>query len=800
MKSRIFLLLILISVSCFGQDLTGVKIYVNPGHGGFDSDDRNIVIAPYTSGDHNGFWESQSNLDKGQQLQSMLLAAGATVYISRTTNTTADDLPLSQIVAMANSVNADFMLAIHSNAGSGVANYVLQLYAGKDANDQVTYPTATPVSDESRAICNIIAQNQYSNKLTTWTSGYQVVGDKTFARTIMGWSDGYGVLRGLAVPGTISEGMMHDYIPETYRLMNMDYKWLEAWQFYKSFCTYFNAGAITTGNIAGQVRDSRIKLESTYNKLAGQDQMLPLNGAKVTLVETGEFYTVDQLQNGLFFFKNLAPGTYHILAENDGYHNQTQEITVTANNTSYYNFALNRVRNTPPQVITYTPNVTNLNDSVDASTDIVLQFNWDMDEASTTAAFTITPTASGKFTFEDTNYTLRFTPDKPLDKETVYTVTLAKSASHPDNLSMENDFSFQFLTKNRNRLSLLMSNPYDGNEGVYYVAPAFRLIFDRKLNTSNLQSAIWVEDESGTLTKIARSVVNNSVTSPYGSSYFSLASNLTEGKEYKLVVSGDVEDEIGMKVVEPIEIRFKAVNVAKTGPEVKETFELAALTYNSAVSADVTTATIVASSATKLFGSYANRIQTSFGSFTAEAVFNFNNPAELSSEKVVGLHVFGDLTGNELWLKLTSSASEEWVKMCDLNFFGWEFHELNLENLIPAGTYSIAAIKVKRSNSYGFSTSSDIYLDNLLVYDDPLSSVNQLETSIRVYPNPVSSVVVAETSSVSNTSLQLFTLHGVKLQEVKTNRMDVRNVTAGTYLLKVFVNGEVYSKPLIIVH
>ena len=33
------------------QDLSGVKIYINPGHGGYDSDDRNVVISPYTQGD-----------------------------------------------------------------------------------------------------------------------------------------------------------------------------------------------------------------------------------------------------------------------------------------------------------------------------------------------------------------------------------------------------------------------------------------------------------------------------------------------------------------------------------------------------------------------------------------------------------------------------------------------------------------------------------------------------------------------------------------------------------------------------
>jgi len=113
-----------------GQDLSGVRILINPGHGGYDSDDRNVVIAPFSSGDQNGFWESKSNLDKGHTLRNMLTSHNAEAMMSRTQNTTADDLPLSAIVQMANEYNADFMLSIHSNAGNGVANHVLMLYSG----------------------------------------------------------------------------------------------------------------------------------------------------------------------------------------------------------------------------------------------------------------------------------------------------------------------------------------------------------------------------------------------------------------------------------------------------------------------------------------------------------------------------------------------------------------------------------------------------------------------------------------------------------------------------------------------
>jgi N-acetylmuramoyl-L-alanine amidase len=138
----------------YAQNMSDLTIYINPGHGGFDSDDRNVVIAPYSQGEPNGFWESQSNLDKGLQLREMLEACGAKVFMSRTTNTTDDDLALSRIVRLANESNADFMLAIHSNAG-GTANMVLQLYSGVDPDDTHTYTTPTKYSKEGLEICTI---------------------------------------------------------------------------------------------------------------------------------------------------------------------------------------------------------------------------------------------------------------------------------------------------------------------------------------------------------------------------------------------------------------------------------------------------------------------------------------------------------------------------------------------------------------------------------------------------------------------------------------------------------------------
>ena len=67
-------------------------VYINPGHGGYDSDDRNMVIYPFHQGDSAGSWESKSNLRKGLALQEILQKKGYKTSISRVANTTADDL------------------------------------------------------------------------------------------------------------------------------------------------------------------------------------------------------------------------------------------------------------------------------------------------------------------------------------------------------------------------------------------------------------------------------------------------------------------------------------------------------------------------------------------------------------------------------------------------------------------------------------------------------------------------------------------------------------------------------------
>ena len=120
----------------------------------------------------------------------------------------------------------------------------------------------------------------------------------------MGWSNGYGVLRWLKVPGTLSEGMMHDYLPETYRLMNIDYKRQESFQFAKTFVEYFCGGQLKDGAIGGRIHDVYQKqLFPDYkpNKNT-RDVYRPILKGLVELWQDGNklaSYTTDTLYNVL---------------------------------------------------------------------------------------------------------------------------------------------------------------------------------------------------------------------------------------------------------------------------------------------------------------------------------------------------------------------------------------------------------------------------------------------------------------------------------------------------------------------
>lgn len=350
MKKNIFLLIsVLFCMSMSAKDLTGVKIYINPGHGGYNgANDRNVLTIPYALGDTLGFWESSSNFTKGVELTRLLRVSGATVIMSRWLNREEDDRVLTEIGEEANANNADAFLSIHSNA-VGVnkgTNYLLLLYRGTDTE---------PDPSAGKPMAQACWPRMFDNPLSPWTfyslDNQNVRGDFSFY--------GYhlGVLKNTTVPGFLSEGSFHDYAPEAHRLLNTDYRKLEAARFYRYYCDYFGAELPKKGIIAGFVKGKEEQMINPIYvyKTGTDDEWLPLNKSKVTLQSTtGEelgVYNVDTLYNGIFTFFDLAPGTYKLVFEAADHKKEEKEVTVTAGATAYVKAFLENTTNPPVRPI-----------------------------------------------------------------------------------------------------------------------------------------------------------------------------------------------------------------------------------------------------------------------------------------------------------------------------------------------------------------------------------------------------------------------------------------------------------------
>ena len=403
---NIFVFSLLPLVAVVGQgSLSGLNIYLNPGHGGFDSNDRSCWTIPVPSEwtDSAGYWESKSNFVKGNILRQMLEDAGATVVYSREQNNSGQrDMPealariigvptstiasyfggydnrpsagfdveaflqrypqvtraqydsllgggdryLSAIAEEANANDVDHFLSIHSNAVNKQTNYLLMLYHGSNGS---------PTVAQSNQMASLAAQIQIKNELTVWSSASpQVYGDFTF----YGDNSGLGVLRPLTVPHHLSEGSFHDYAPETHRLMNYDYCKLEALRMFQFYHKWFNRTLPQTGTIAGFVKSQNEKVdelkERNWKYIAkSDDQWLPLNGATISLLNSAgdqvlQSYTTDNWYNGIFAFYDLEPGNYKLSVHKSGYARDTVDVTVEAEEIEQVKFFVeNKYRDVP---------------------------------------------------------------------------------------------------------------------------------------------------------------------------------------------------------------------------------------------------------------------------------------------------------------------------------------------------------------------------------------------------------------------------------------------------------------------
>jgi len=406
LKRFLSILLFLIPAISSAQ-LEGLVIVIDPGHGGYESDDRHLIPDPGID-----FWESESNFYKALHLKALLEPYVDTVYLTRQGNANPDPSPgddptLTQRWQFANSVYADWFHSIHSNA-SGLSsnttiNRTIVLLKEDIETRQPEFPEAVTMSS------NIYTQIRAH--LRTQSSVGNIVEGVYLDYTFYGGTNGgfnLGVLSGLTMPGELSEGSFHDYFPETRRLMNNDYRKMEAYALTKAFLQYFGAPADTFGIIAGI---------QTNAETGG-----PMNGTVVRILPENRIYTGDTYNNGFYMFDSLATGLHTVIFDTPGFIEDTVEVTV---GTGGVHFLDNVLSYSFATVLQTTPVDGDTSISVNAA--VSVRFSYQMDTASVRQAFSISPVANATFTWTPDRKWLTATFDT-LEYYTPYTIMIDSEA------------------------------------------------------------------------------------------------------------------------------------------------------------------------------------------------------------------------------------------------------------------------------------------------------------------------------------------------------------------------------------
>ena len=864
MKKYLYTLFMLVAVfmTAAAEKNYMPHVYINPGHGGHDSDDRNVVIYPFAQGDTAGYWESNSNLKKGFALNNCLKAKGYTTSMSRVSNQTSDDLALSTIVALCNSSGADIFYSIHSNATGVPArrNHILALYRG---------PTGSPVVANSDVLALNLVQRLQVNAASVWTSSYQIAGDFTFYPD---WNNaGLGVLRGNHAVSMLSEGSFHDYIPETYRLMNDNYCWMEGWNFSLGADDYFGYSFFDKGAVAGNIRDNRMPRVINDFIIFGDDNREPVSNATVILMDMNDVpldtcYT-DDMYNGIYAFKMLDPGTYKIKVEQEHYFSQTKEVTIQANHSSYCNFDLARVRETPPEVINYTPVWHEGDAPLKANIQVVLEFNWDMNTEVTEAAFHIEPAVEGSFRWEDSNYRLVFEPTDAYDINTLYTVTLDTTAEHGGGMKLQEPFTLQFKTTYRKYLEVIDIFPHQG-DNVHYKNATIELRTDSMLNNSYYYDKIVLTDKDGNaLTYNRRNTKTGKAGDPFGFIRIPVASTMNPGEEYTLTIAKEMDDTAGIHLPETIVHKFTAVDAGEEKPDatVIEGFEDASKFSVEEVSTNTEVA--LTASTDRLFGSKSLQIKINDPvSLTAGFTSTSFNDVTINGNEELSLHVNGDMSNLYLKMRLMSTDDSQEIVYIDfgkIDFHGWRYIT-GKGQLNPNKTYKIVMIETDSDEDEPI-WSATIKLDNLLkgqkswvngdvngdgvvtaaditelynfllnnddshivngdmngdgnitaaditaVYDVLLGSTSKEpelapvpepspKSNVKVGPIPSSDYIMASAPGYIQ-GVELYDMSGNLVVRNGGNYINVENIKDGHYILKVFTGNDVTSHHVAVKH
>lgn len=237
----------------YSQYLKGLKIFIDPGHGGDDRRNKNL----------GGLVEADVNLGVALYLRDLLLRAGADVELSREADETVG---LYERAELAENFNADLFLSIHHNSGSSIndykTNYTSTFYHAKEG--ELRYKAS------SRDLAKYIQRElAYVMRNPGGLGSF----DGTYSDYIIYPGEGFAVLRATNMTGVLIECAFFTNRLENKRLRIPEFNEIQAWGIFKGIGHYLLNGVPSFDLLADQsiLNKSILSLKLSINDFLSID-------------------------------------------------------------------------------------------------------------------------------------------------------------------------------------------------------------------------------------------------------------------------------------------------------------------------------------------------------------------------------------------------------------------------------------------------------------------------------------------------------------------------------------------------
>lgn len=375
-----------------------------------------------------------------------------------------------------------------------------------------------------------------------------------------------------------------------------------------------------------------------------------------------------------------------------------------------------RVRFDPeeePVVISYSPDI---EDSVYTTTEIDITFSHPMETESLSHAMKLIPEVSGTLSWSNSNRTVTFEPGSVLSGATTYTVTIDTTAKNTFGKNLSEPFTFDFVTKDRERLIVDKAYPIDQQTEISTTVQ-FRIWFDYKIYRIGLLKYFALYDSNNEQISVANVAVRD--INDRSLLTFEPKYPLDYNQEYHLFLYDGLRDIRGHPFEDTLQITFHTFIEKPIGGTILDDFPncdqwLLLNNEEGSSNVDMSQTKFVSTTERKISGTAAAKLTYAFDA--DDGVLKVTNHSALTIDPAqtdnFGIWIFGDLSGNLIEFHFRNTESEDISIVVDsLHFTGWKLVRVNITDITSSDNLDFFGIAI-RKNSDG-KAEGVIFFDQL---------------------------------------------------------------------------------------